>query len=112
MIHLSDKFGKKIFIAETSYPFTLSWNDATTNIVGSASQILDEFPATPAGQKNYLLKIKDIIKSTDKGIGFCYWGSEWVSYKGKDSTNGSSWENQALWDFTNSALPAMDVYSK
>lgn len=112
MIHLSYKFGKKIFIAETSYPFTLSWNDATTNIIGSESQILSEFPATPLGQKNYLLKIKEIIKSVDKGAGFVYWGSEWVSFKGKDSNSGSTWENQALWDFTNSALPAMDVYSK
>lgn len=111
MVNLSDKFGKKIFIAETSYPFTLSWNDATTNIIGSESQILPEFPPTPAGQKNFLLKLKEIVSSIDKGAGFCYWGTEWVSFKGKESTTGSSWENQALWDFTNSALPAMEVYS-
>lgn len=112
LLILSLKYGKKVIIAETSYPFTLSWNDATTNIVGSESQILPEFPATPIGQKNYLLKIKEIIKGIDKGAGFVYWGSEWVSYKGKDSKTGSTWENQALWDYTNSALPALDVYSK
>jgi arabinogalactan endo-1,4-beta-galactosidase len=112
LMNLSQKYGKKVIIAETSYPFTLSWNDATTNIIGSESQILAEFPATPIGQKNYLMKIKEIIKSIDKGAGFVYWGSEWVSYKGKDSKSGSTWENQAFWDFTNSALPAFDVYSK
>lgn len=112
LMNLSQKYGKKVLLAETSYPFTLSWNDATTNIIGSESQILPEFPATPVGQKDYLLKIKEILTSIDKGAGFVYWGSEWVSYKGKDSKFGSTWENQALWDFTNSALPALDVYSK
>jgi arabinogalactan endo-1,4-beta-galactosidase len=110
MVRLSDDFGKKIFIAETSYPFTLSWNDATTNIIGSDDQILTEYSATPQGQKNYLQKIKEIVSGIPKGIGFCYWGSEWVSYKGKNSTSGSSYENQALWDFTNSSLPAVEVY--
>ena len=107
---LSETYNKSIIIAETSYPFTLSWNDATNNIIGSESQILTQYPATPVGQKNFLQKIKELIVNTPKGIGFCYWGSEWVSYKGKNSTLGSSYENQAFWDFTNSSLPALEAY--
>jgi len=103
--------GKPVFIAETSYPFTLDWNDWTDNLVGLESQLLDEFPATPEGQRNYLQRIKEIITDVNDGIGFCYWGAEWVSYKGATATNGSTWENQALWNFNERALPAIEVFS-
>lgn len=104
------KYGKKIMIAETSYPWTLSWNDATTNIIGSADQILDAYPASFQGQKNYLQMLSDMLNENPDALGFCYWGSEWVSYKGKEATDGSSYENQAFWDFTNSSLPVLEVY--
>ncbi len=102
--------GKPVFIAETSYPFTLDWNDYTNNVVGLESQLLDEFPATPEGQRNYLQRIKEIITEVNDGIGFCYWGGEWISYKGATATNGSTWENQALWNFNKRALPAIEVF--
>lgn len=110
LIQLPVKYGKKIMIAETSYPWTLSWNDATTNIIGSAEQILDAYPASFQGQRNYLQNLSDMLNANPNAVGFCYWGSEWVSYKGKDATNGSSYENQAFWDFTNSSLPVLEVY--
>jgi arabinogalactan endo-1,4-beta-galactosidase len=107
---ISNNQNKSVFIAETSYPFTLGWNDWTHNIVGLESQLLPQFPATPSGQKEFLLKIKEIISEVPKGIGFCYWGAEWVSYKGSTATDGSSWENQAFWDFENKSLPVLEVY--
>ncbi len=57
---ISESLNKKIFIAETSYPFTHGWNDWTNNIIGSDAQILPEFLATPFGQRSYLNKIKEI----------------------------------------------------
>jgi len=110
--NLSEKYQKKILIAETAYPFTLSWNDWTNNIVGSTDQILPDYAASPQGQKDFLLKIKDIAQKTPKGIGFCYWGGELVAYRGKESKNASSWENQALFDFENKALPVLSVFQK
>jgi arabinogalactan endo-1,4-beta-galactosidase len=107
---LSTQFNKDIVIAETSYPFTFGYNDFTNNIIGNASQILPEFPATVTGQLQYLQKIKSTITAAPKGIGFCYWGGEWVSFLGPTATNGSSYENQALWDFNNTALPALGVF--
>lgn len=107
---ISNTQNKPIFIAETSYPFTFDWNDYTNNIIGSSSQILSEFPATETGQKDYLNKIKEITANVPKGIGFCYWGGEWISYKGKTSTEGSSYENQAFYNFNNKALPVLEAY--
>ncbi len=107
---ISNTCNKDILIAETSYPFTLGWNDWTNNVIGENNQILTNYPATKEGQAGFLTEIKNIISNTNRGIGFCYWGGEWVSYKGNESTTGSTWENQAIWDFQNDALPVLDVY--
>lgn len=106
---ISKTQNKPIFIAETSYPFTLNWNDNTNNIIGLSSQILAEFPATEIGQKDYLNKIKEIVTTVPKAIGFCYWGTEWISNVGEKPYN-SPYENQAFWDFNNKALPVLEVY--
>jgi arabinogalactan endo-1,4-beta-galactosidase len=109
---LGQSYNKKVMVAETSYPFTLGWNDWTNNVVGLQEQIIPAYPATPEGQKNYMVTIKNLIQQTESGIGFCYWGGEWVAFRGNESSNGSSWENQALWDFDNKALPVMSVFKK
>jgi arabinogalactan endo-1,4-beta-galactosidase len=74
--------------------------------------LIPAYPATKLGQKNYLIALKSLLKQTTNGIGFCYWGGEWIAFRGTQSTNGSSYENMALWDFNNNALPAMEAFSK
>lgn len=102
---------KPVVIAETAYPFTLGWNDWTTNLVGLPEQlILPEYPATPQGQRDFLKKIKAIVQETPRGAGLCYWGAEWTAWKGPTATDGSPWENQALFDFDHRALPALRVF--
>lgn len=111
LANLSSTYNKPIFIAETSYPFTLQWNDWTNNIIGDTTQILSAYPPTPQGQKDYLMELKTIVKSLPNGVGFCYWGGEWISLHGNTATNGSSYENQAFWDFNNKALIGLESYS-
>ncbi|MGB0777928.1 MAG: glycoside hydrolase family 53 protein [Flavobacteriaceae bacterium] len=108
MNELSQAQNKQIVIAETAYPFTLEWNDWTNNIIGSQEQIISpEYPATPQGQRMFIKEIKAINESLDQGIGFCYWGGELIAWKTTESTDGSPWENQALFDFDNKALPVL-----
>ena len=58
MQYLSAAHSKSI-IAETAYPFTLSWNDWTNNIVGLEEQlILPEYPASVESQRNFIKRIK------------------------------------------------------
>ena len=111
LTNLGQTHNKKVLIAETSYPFTLSWNDYTNNVVGLPNQIHPDYAATPNGQKAFLEQIKNTVKNTPNGYGFCYWGSEWTAFRGTASLNGSSWENQALWDFNYKALPALAVFN-
>lgn len=103
---------KKVVLAEVAYPFTLSWNDWTNNIVGLPSHLVTGHPASPEGQRSYLQAIRQLMKADPNGLGFCYWGTEWVAFYGPQASNGSSWENQALWDFDNKVLPAMQVFNR
>lgn len=108
---LGQTHNKKVLVAETSYPFTFDWNDWTNNVIGLPNQIHPNYPASPEGQKTFLQQIKNTVKSTPNGLGFCYWGTEWIAFRGTTSTNGSSWENQALWDFNQKVLPAMLIFN-
>lgn len=109
--NLENTFQKDILIAETSYPFTLDWNDFTNNNIGSNDQIIfPQYPASFEGQKDFLAEIKSLVRSLDKGVGLGYWGAEWVAFEGPTATNGSSWENQALFDFNLKATPALEVF--
>jgi arabinogalactan endo-1,4-beta-galactosidase len=101
---------KKVIIAETSYPFTLGYNDFTNNTVGSQDQIIPSYPPSADGQKSYLTAIRNIAENG--GIGFCYWGGEWVAFRGPQAANGSAGENLALWDFNGKPLPALEAFYK
>lgn len=107
---LGQTYSKKVLIAETSYPFTLGWNDWTNNVLGQTNQLHPNYPATLDGQKNFVEQIKTIIQQTPNGVGFCYWGAEWIAFRGTQASNGSSWENQALWDFNHKSVPAMTIF--
>ncbi|MBN2237780.1 MAG: glycosyl hydrolase 53 family protein [Bacteroidales bacterium] len=113
MKNLSSTYHIKILIAETAYPFTLDWNDWTNNLIGSDGQlILPTYPPTPEGQKAFITKIRTLVESVEDGVGFSYWGAELVAYRGSEAQNGSPWENQALFDFNNKALPVLDAFKK
>jgi arabinogalactan endo-1,4-beta-galactosidase len=110
---LVQTYSKDIVVAETAYPFTLSWNDWTNNVVGGEEQlILPNFPASPEGQKQFVNRIRTIVENTNRGVGFLYWGGELVSTQGPQASNGSTWENQAVFDFTNKELPVLEAFHK
>ncbi|MDX8338826.1 glycosyl hydrolase 53 family protein [Draconibacterium sp. IB214405] len=114
MTNLSETFDKEIVLAETAYPFTLDWNDWTNNIVGLDDQlILPDYPATAAGQHDFMERIRQIsFDEVEKGRGFCYWGAELIAWKGPEATDASPWENQAVFDFDNKALPVLSVFGE
>ena len=110
--NLSINFNKEVLIAETSYPFTLGWNDWTNNNVGLEEHlILPDYPASPQGQKDFIRDVKNLILEVNNGIGFCYWGADRIAWDGETSTNGSTWENQAVFDFDNKELPVLKEFN-
>ncbi len=112
--NLASTFNKDIFIAETAYPFTTNWNDYTNNILGANTVLLSGYEATPAGQFKFLTDLRGVVNKipNNRGIGFCYWAPDWVAFRGATSTNGSSWENVALFDFNNKALQGWNAFAQ
>lgn len=107
---LKQQTGKSVLVVETSYPFSLGWNDNTHNVVGDSSQLLPAFAASPAGQQAYLEALSSTLHEAG-AMGWCYWGGEWLSFGYAGGWQGSSWENQALWDFDSRLLPAVAAFS-
>ncbi|MEG8947321.1 glycosyl hydrolase 53 family protein [Rosettibacter firmus] len=111
---LSTRYNKDIIVVETAYPWTLNYQiDNHGNIVGQNTKLLQGFPASLKGQKDFLIILKKIIKETknNKGKGFFYWEPAYISVP----PIGSSWENLTLFGFTNSnleaeALSSIDVF--
>jgi arabinogalactan endo-1,4-beta-galactosidase len=109
---LSMQFDKPVLVAETAYPFTLGWEDMTHNSIGLEEQLSPGYPASPQGQFEFMADMKEALTDVDDCIGFCYWGAEYVAFKGPEALDGSSWENMALFDFDNKALPVLEVFHK
>ena len=100
---LRDKFGKDIVVVETAYPWTLQYRDDASNILGAAS-LAPGYPASKAGQRNYLLDLMAAVLSAG-GLGIVYWEPAWISTSCKTRWgSGSHWENAALFDYENSNL--------
>jgi arabinogalactan endo-1,4-beta-galactosidase len=111
-LEVANRYSKEIMVVETGYPWTLGWNDWTNNIYGLEEQLFPDLPATPEGQKQFLQRLDSTILSLGmKGIGFCYWAPDLVAFKGPQAQDGSVWENVAVFDFDNQALPVIEVFS-
>ncbi len=111
---LAATFDKDIFIAETAYPFTTTWNDYTNNVLGATTALLSGYDASPAGQLKFLTDLRTVVSNVPnkRGIGFCYWAPDWVAFRGATSANGSSWENLALFDFNNKAQEGWKAFAQ
>jgi arabinogalactan endo-1,4-beta-galactosidase len=109
---LATTYEKKVVIAETAYPFTLGYNDYTNNIVGQENQLIPGFAATAEGQHAFLMALKSMTDRSTSIIGYCYWEPQFVAFRGPTSNQGSPWENQALWNFENKSLPALEFFSE
>ncbi len=109
---ISEKYNKPILIAETSYPFTLEWNDWTNNVLGSEENLVDGYPASPEGQKAFYEHLANMLKNlpNNSGKGFIWWAPDYVAFNGNQSSEGSAFENLCTFDFAHKALPVMEVF--
>jgi arabinogalactan endo-1,4-beta-galactosidase len=104
---LKTKYGKKVMIVETAYSWTNANADTYNNIMSDPTKT-PQYPFTPDGQLNYM---KDLTQTviTAGGSGIMYWEPGWITSNLKDAWGkGSSWENNALFDFSGNALKGFD----
>jgi arabinogalactan endo-1,4-beta-galactosidase len=116
---LAADYGKPLFLAETAYPWTMANGDSTSNSVNSSNTTLDPgYPATPAGQAANFRDVLSIVQAVPNGLGLgaFYWEPTWTVVPGNgwdptDPSSGDGWENQAMFDFSDTALPVISDYA-
>lgn len=136
--HIQDKYGKKVFLAETSYCYTSEDGDGYANSVVGTEDLVDGYAATVQSQATI---IRDICAAANEAgaCGVFYWegtwipvgeatadhspiwekyGSGWASsyaadYDPEDAGlyyGGCSWDNQAMFDFDGHPLASLKVF--
>jgi arabinogalactan endo-1,4-beta-galactosidase len=111
------RYDRDIIVVETAYAFTSDENDFLKNII--SFQTTRGYPATPEGQLKMMADIMGIVRAVPNGhgLGIFYWDATWTAVEGNGwdpgrEASGNGWENQALFDYDNHALPAMNLFDQ
>ena len=135
---IEDKYGKEVYIAETSYCYTSEDGDGFSNSLKGTDDLTDGYGATIQSQATV---IRDICAAANEaGVeGVFYWEGTWIPVGSADADNsalwekygsgwassysaeydpddaglyygGCSWDNQAMFDFTGHPLASLNVF--
>jgi arabinogalactan endo-1,4-beta-galactosidase len=114
---LASRYGRDVFVAETAYGFTTAPDDGEPNIFNASLASAGGYPASAQGQTDALRAVLDAVAAVPngRGLGVFYWEPTWTAVTGSgwDPTNpssGNGWENQALFDYAERALPALAAF--
>lgn len=111
------RYDKDIIVVETAYAFTADDNDSYKNIIRFEER--PGYPFTPEGQAKMLADIMTVTRAIPNGhgLGIMWWDATWTAVSGNGWNPlhpdfGNNWENQALFDYDNRALPAMNLFNQ
>ncbi len=108
---ISARYDKDVIVVETAYGFTLVDGDGYSNIFNAELQAIAGYPATVAGQANFLTDLRKVVQDVPggRGLGVFYWEPAWLPVEGAGwrSGEGNAWDNQALFDFDGNALDSL-----
>jgi arabinogalactan endo-1,4-beta-galactosidase len=113
---ISARYDKDVIVVETAYAFTVQEDDFHANIV-SRTMAIDGYLLNPAGQRAMLRDIMAVVRAVPngRGLGVFYWDATWTAVPGNgwdstDPASGNAWENQALFDYDDRVLPALEEF--
>ena len=133
---LAERYGKPMIVAETSMAFTLAdcrereglGPDQKRGLAANEkTAACVPYPATPAGQADFLRDLWAVIRSVPGGLGrgLIWWepawlpvpGAEWtkpagLAYIHEKGPGGNEWANQGLFDYDGRALPALELLER
>ncbi len=94
LTEVSETYGKKVMVMETSYAYTGDDTDFNGNTISDGGAIIKDYPFTVQGQANSIRAITDtLVNKTSNAIGIVYWEGTWIS------VGQNSWEeNHELWE--------------
>ncbi len=131
--NVSQKTGKPVIIAETSWGFTTEYNEYTANQYTTADEDVGGYLTSEQAQATEIRDIVNVLSNVPnkKGLGIFYWepgwlpvsGAGWASkygqayqYEGEDGGHASyedglaSWSNQGLFSYTGKALSSLYTF--
>ena len=90
---ISQRYGKKVMVMETSYAYTGEDTDFNGNTISDGGTYTKDYPFTVQGQANSVRNVIDTVAHVPKGIGVVYWEGAWIT------VGTVSWEeNHKLWE--------------
>jgi arabinogalactan endo-1,4-beta-galactosidase len=123
MNDVAQRYGKDILIVETSYAYTLNDCDGRGNIFTQDHANRSGYPATVAGQTNFLRDVSNAVGNVpdNRGRGVVWWEPAWIgnttwatsagmAYNNDQAGESNPWDNQALFDCNGNKLSSMNVF--
>lgn len=137
---IADKYDKYVMVAETAYPYTNEDGDTFGNAVSENSDnSVFRYDISVEGQAQCLTDVFQAIANVgSRGLGVFYWEPAWLGVNGisweeqsklwkkygsgwatdhaaeydtsVDGAGGSSYDNQALFDFNGKPLKSLEVF--
>jgi arabinogalactan endo-1,4-beta-galactosidase len=97
---------KEVLVVETAYPWTTGGSPAAAEL--ARDNVTPGYPATPEGQKNFLVDLGQTVISNG-GVGVFTWAPDWVPQlcKGGGGQN-IDWPSMTFFDQNGEVLPAID----
>jgi arabinogalactan endo-1,4-beta-galactosidase len=90
---ISEKYGKKVMVAETSYAYTGKDSDFFANTIGGSFGEVEGYPFSLQGQSDHVRDVIDtVVNKMKNGIGVFYWEGTWIGVGGN-----SYEENLPIW---------------
>jgi arabinogalactan endo-1,4-beta-galactosidase len=119
---VATRYGKDVLVVETAYGHTAEAPAGHHPIFGAELAAAGGYPASPAGQADFLTDLYAVMTGVPdgRGRGVVYWepawlpvdGTTWASpagmaYGDDVAPGGNPWANLALFDFDGRALPSL-----
>ena len=86
LTHVSQTYGKKVMVVETSYAYTTEDTDFNGNTISDGGTIVKTHPFTVQGQAAHVRDVIETVANIPGGIGVCYWEGTWIT------VGQNSWE--------------------
>ena len=138
IIHVRDTYGKMVYVAENAYCYTSEDGDGSANSINGTDDLAEGYSASVQGQANEVRDV--CAAASEAGAeGIFYWEGTWIPVGPADADNsaiwekygsgwassyaggydpkdagqyygGSSWDNQAMFDFTGHPLASLNIF--
>lgn len=98
--NVSDTYGKKVVVAETSWAYTLEEGDGSGNTVSTDNNSNNPaYEFSPQGQADLICDVIKAVKAVgENGIGVFYWEPAWIPVQVWDGSDEKLEENKELWE--------------